>query len=155
LCSRQFVSSAWPNIADSGDAIDGLSLQECICIGNCLQDAGTCKGTIGKIQLGGQQMTSQTADGILILGAAAVHGLEDLSGCKDVANREVAQGLRQVLDRPRSVRAATATIFAGYSFAIWAGIWTLGVGVRQVVLPIARSECANTRCGRRGVGRCG
>ena len=43
LCSRKLVRSAWPSIVDPWDAIDGLSLQEGICIGHCLKDTGARK----------------------------------------------------------------------------------------------------------------
>ncbi len=116
LGRRERVLSARSDVGDAWDAIDGLSLQECIGIGHCLQDAWARKGAIRQVQLGGQQVTCQTTDRILILGAAAVHRLEDLSRFDDAIHRVVAQSLWQILDGPWSVRAATATVF-GYRTA--------------------------------------
>ena len=76
LRSRQSVISTWPNIVDARNTIDRLALQERICIGNCLQDAWACERAIREIQFRSQQVTRQTANGIIGLGTAAIHGIE-------------------------------------------------------------------------------
>src|SRR6476661_7860066 len=93
-------------------------------------------------------MTGETTDGILVLRAAAIHGIKDL-GCRDDAGHlVVADRFWQVLDRPRPVRAA-ATTKSGYIPTIWAIEWSTTGRVRQVILPIAWCECADgdwSRC---------
>jgi hypothetical protein len=154
LGSAQLVASARSDVVNACDPINSLALQERIGIGHCLQDARACEGAIRQIQLGGQQVTRQTANCILILGTAAVHCVEDLSGRSDVVHRVVAQGLREILDGPRSVRAATATVL-GYVLAVCTVPAPLGVGIRQVVLPIAGCQTANAGCGCGCVGGSG
>jgi hypothetical protein len=101
--------------------------------------------------LGSQQVTRQTANRILVLATAAVHCLEDLGGRDDVIHGVVAQELRQVLDGPWPVQAAATTDLGdGTAFAAVPG--TPGVGVRQVVLPIAGCQFANAGCGCRCIG---
>lgn len=111
LCSCQRVRPTRTNIVNARDTVNGLPLQECICISDCLQDAGARERAIRKIQLRSQQVTRQTANCIIRFGAAAVHGFEDLSYLCDRVHIVVAQGFWQVLDGPRSVRTTTAAQF--------------------------------------------
>jgi len=99
LCSCQRILDSWPAVVDAG--------QEGVSLGDDRIDAG--KRAICTVQLRGQQVTRQTANCILILGAAAVHGCKDLSGSQDVAHRVGAKGLWQILLGPRTVTATTCT----------------------------------------------
>ena len=74
LCRSQCVVSAGSNVVDAGHAINHLTTQKRICF--CDDRSDACIRTVGNIQLGSQQVARQTTNGIIRLGAAAVHLVE-------------------------------------------------------------------------------
>ena len=74
LRSRQGVSCAWSSVVDASNAIHNLAFQERI--GFCDDGSDARIGAVLNIQLGSQQVTCQTANSIIGLGATTVHGIE-------------------------------------------------------------------------------
>ena len=89
LCSRQGVSSAWSSIVDASNTIHNLATQECI--GFCDDGSDARIGAVLNIQLGSQQVTCQTANSIIGLGATTVHGIEHASHFRERVYIVIAQ----------------------------------------------------------------